>query len=193
MGVDVFDLPPRGIPASERGQEQALPSQVLECIRNRHGLEEFAGGRQLLDPEYGLHEPEGGYGGGGEGLLFPGLRLLHAEPPVIGVDDFFTPGECDEYVSRSVSPPPAAPASEGAAGGKGPHMQRSATLGADVDAVAQVRKDGGMWRGSSGKHAVVVLGESFVGFLGSWLRGSWIGTRFCTVAVGGLRLLLISA
>lgn len=150
MGVDVFDLPPRGIPASERGQEQALPSQVLECIRNRHGLEEFAGGRRLLDPEYGTHETaeEGEKKvkkrreGGGKGLLFPGLRLLHAEPPVISVDDFFTPGECDEYVSRSLSPPPpAAPAAAGAAGEEtGPHMQRSATLGADVDAVAQVRR-----------------------------------------------------
>lgn len=38
-------------------------------------------------------------------MLFPGLRLLHAEPIVIGVDDFFTPEECDEYISRSVSPP----------------------------------------------------------------------------------------
>lgn len=143
MGVDVFDLPPTGIPASERGQEQALPPQVLECIRSRHGLEEFAGGRRILDPEY-THETDAQEDdekreGGGEGLLFPGLRLLHAEPPVIGVDDFFTPGECDEYVSRSLSPPPAAPASAGAAGENGPHMQRSATLGADVDAVAQVR------------------------------------------------------
>eukprot|EP00903_Cladosiphon_okamuranus_P015175 g14029.t2 len=147
MGVDVFDLPPRGIPASERGQEQALPSQVLECIRNRHGLEEFAGGRRLLDPKYGTDEDGGGGGGGGgegsgggAGLLFPGLRLLHAEPPVVGVDDFFTAGECEECISRSVSPPPpaTAPAPAGrAVGEKGPHMQRSATLGADVDAVAQ--------------------------------------------------------
>ncbi|CAN0054991.1 unnamed protein product, partial [Hapterophycus canaliculatus] len=36
-------------------------------------------------------------------LLFPGLRLLHAEPPVVGVDNFFTSEECDAYVSRSVS------------------------------------------------------------------------------------------
>ncbi|CAN0195750.1 unnamed protein product, partial [Ectocarpus sp. 13 AM-2016] len=88
--------------------------------------------------------------GGGDGtaaksrLLFPGLRLLHAEPPVIGVSDFFTDEECDEYISRSVAPPPPAAVTSGAAAGagaaatgSGPHMQRSATLGADVDAVAQ--------------------------------------------------------
>jgi len=156
MGVDVFDLPPRGIPASERGQEQALPAQVLQCIRKRHGLEEFAGGRRLLDPEYGNSDDEtaetastsasasvsddGGASPVRGGLLFPGLRLLHAEPPVIGVDDFFSSQECDEYISRSLSPPPPTPAS--AAGGTGPHKQRSATLGADVDAVAQVRRRG---------------------------------------------------
>ena len=145
MGVDVFDLPPRGIPASERGQEQALPAQVLSCIRDRHGLEEFAGGHRLLDPEYGKparssDEDESDSPAGG--LLFPGLRLLHAEPPVIGVDDFFSSQECDEYVSRSVSPtpPPPASASGGAGGAAGPHKQRSATLGADVDAVAQVSR-----------------------------------------------------
>lgn len=170
MGVDVFDMPPRGIPASERGQEQALPSQVLECIRNRHGLEEFAGGRRLLDPEYahdkaadGEKTREGGDGNAAcKGLLFPGLRLLHAEPPVIGVDDFFTPEECDEYVSRSVSPTPAAPAA-GAAGTAGPHMQRSATLGADVDAVAQV----GMREASDSSEKV--CGRSY-GFVSSYLN-----------------------
>ncbi|CAN0015056.1 unnamed protein product [Ectocarpus sp. 12 AP-2014] len=176
MGVDVFDLPAGGIPASERGQQEALPPQVLECIRGRHGLQEFAGGRRLLDPEYYGADGEAGDAalagsssssrspaaaaaaavGGGEKkeggddtaaksrLLFPGLRLLHAEPPVIGVSDFFTDEECDEYISRSVSPPPPAAVTSGeaagvgaAATGSGPHMQRSATLGADVDAVAQ--------------------------------------------------------
>ncbi|CAM9917356.1 unnamed protein product [Ectocarpus sp. 4 AP-2014] len=174
MGVDVFDLPAGGIPASERGQQEALPPQVLECIRGRHGLQDFAGGRRLLDPEYYGTDGEAGgaaltgsssssgspaaaaaaVGGekkeGGDGtaakrrLLFPGLRLLHAEPPVIGVSEFFTDEECDDYISRSVSPPPPAAVTSGegagaaaAATGSGPHMQRSATLGADVDAVAQ--------------------------------------------------------
>lgn len=164
MGVDVFDLPPGGIPASERGQQQALPSQVLGCIRERHGLQEFGGGRRLLDPEYDDDQDstemaaDAGSGDGSgssssKGLLFPGLRLLHAEPPVIGVDDFFTPEECDQYVSRSLSPSPSSPpppssqASSSSSsssgvdvdGGNGPHKQRSATLGADVDAVAQVK------------------------------------------------------
>lgn len=78
----MFDLPPRGIPASERGQEQALPSQVLECIRSRHGLEEFAGGHLLLDPEYGPAEAAASGGTAvseeddeGRGLLFPGMYL----------------------------------------------------------------------------------------------------------------------
>ncbi|CAM9678825.1 unnamed protein product [Ectocarpus fasciculatus] len=166
MGVDVFDLPAGGIPASERGQQEALPPQVLECIRERHGLQEFAGGRRLLDPEYygegsltgssssssgspgaaaaavaaqSGEKEERGDGAAKSRLLFPGLRLLHAEPPVIGVSGFFTDEECDEYISRSVSPPPAAVTSGAgaAATGGGPHMQRSATLGADVDAVAQ--------------------------------------------------------
>lgn len=92
--------------------DMALPScsKVLECIRHRHGLPEFAGGRVLLDPEYEYDEnatfaASEDNGGEGRGLLFPGLRLLHAEPIVIGVDDFFTPEECDDYISRSVSPP----------------------------------------------------------------------------------------
>lgn len=87
-----------------------LASQVLECIRHRHGLQEFAGGRLLLDPEYEYDETAGSTSvvednSGNKGLLFPGLRLLHVEPIVIGVDDFFTPEECDDYISRSVSPP----------------------------------------------------------------------------------------
>lgn len=164
MGVDVFDLPAGGVQARERGQGHALPPQVLQCIRDRHGLPDFAGGRRSLDAAYEAEEArvEGGrQGTGDEGepslppppppLLFPGLRLLHAEPPVIGVDDFFTPEECDEYISRSLGPPPQpSPAAAtgggvvlgsggGNGGGGGPHMQRSATLGADVDAVAQVR------------------------------------------------------
>lgn len=161
MGVDVFELPAGGVTASEEGQQNALPLQVLECIRERHGMPEFAGGRRLLDAEYevgGLLGTEGGHQerpadllADRRPLLFPGLRLLHAEPPVVGVDNFFTAQECDEYVSRSVSPPPTAPGTgdatgggSGRVGGGGPHMQRSATLGADVDAVAQVRGSSGL-------------------------------------------------
>lgn len=96
--------------------DACLAFQVLECIRHRHGLQEFAGGRLLLDPEYEFDEtaesaPDAAASAsedndqeGDKGLLFPGLRLLHAEPIVIGVDDFFTPEECDDYISRSVSP-----------------------------------------------------------------------------------------
>ena len=176
MGVDVFDLPPGGVSAKETSQQDALPPQVLDCIRDRHGFLEFAGGMRLLDTAYlegavgagagedattaaageavatdgPLETLEGrgelSVGGGGREspppLLFPGLRLLHAEPPVIGVDDFFTAEECDQYISRSLSPPPssqAAGAEGGGGGGGGAHKQRSATLGADVDAVAQVK------------------------------------------------------
>lgn len=52
MGVDVFDLPPGGVPASELGQQIALPFQVLQTIRGRYGFPEFAGGRRLLDAAY---------------------------------------------------------------------------------------------------------------------------------------------
>lgn len=52
MGVDVFDLPAGGVPASESGQQTALPFQVLQTIRGRHGLPEFAGGQHLLDAVY---------------------------------------------------------------------------------------------------------------------------------------------
>lgn len=167
MGVDVFDLPPGGVAARDEGQQYALPMQVLECIRDRHGMPEFGGGRQVLDRKYTSSDDTMSASAVESGpddsevkqqkppgelptddhhpLLFPGLRLLHAEPPVLGVDDFFTPEECDEYISRSLSPPPPAARSgetaRGAGGGGeglGPHMQRSATLGADVDAVAQV-------------------------------------------------------
>ena len=33
--------------------------------------------------------------------LFPGIRLLHADPVVFEVEDFFTPEECDAYVAMS--------------------------------------------------------------------------------------------
>lgn len=33
--------------------------------------------------------------------LFPGIRLLHADPVVFEVEDFFTPEECDAYIAMS--------------------------------------------------------------------------------------------
>lgn len=87
-----------------------------------------------------IHSEDDAVPGSGR-LMFPGLRLLHAEPPVIGVDDFFTHEECDHYIAMSTDAMKSGQAKKGsktAPGEGGPHMQRSATLGADVDAVAQV-------------------------------------------------------
>lgn len=51
--------------------------QVLHRVRGRHGF-------NLFDDK-----------------LFPGIRLLHADPVVFEVEDFFTPEECDTYVAMS--------------------------------------------------------------------------------------------
>ena len=110
---------------------------MLECIRRRHGLTEFAGGRLLLDPEYENEHGESATSATASedenrerrGLLFPGLRLLHAEPIVIGVDDFFTPDECDDYVARSASPPMREYVSRA---GMGPFEQPAALDSAEV-------------------------------------------------------------
>lgn len=51
--------------------------QVLNRIRERHGFEGF------------------------DHKLFPGIRLLHADPVVFEVENFFTPQECDAYVAMS--------------------------------------------------------------------------------------------
>lgn len=103
-------------------------------------MPEFGGGRRLLDEAYEMSPTTDQ---SVTRLMFPGMRLLHAEPPVVGIDDFFTSDECDDYITRSLSPPPppqqlAGQKGKGGGEGSGPHMQRSATLGADVDAVAQV-------------------------------------------------------
>lgn len=42
----------------------------------------------------GLHESQPGLN-----LSFPGLKILHLDPPVITVDNFFTDAECDEYLA----------------------------------------------------------------------------------------------
>lgn len=60
---------------------RVLPcAQVLNRIRERHGFK--------LDLD-----------------LFPGIRLLHADPVVFEVEDFFTSEECDAYVAMSTEAP----------------------------------------------------------------------------------------
>lgn len=51
--------------------------QVLKRVRERHGFEGF------------------------DDKLFPGIRLLHADPVVFEVENFFSPQECDAYVAMS--------------------------------------------------------------------------------------------
>lgn len=51
--------------------------QVLDRIRERHGFKSF------------------------NDKLFPTIRLLHADPVVLEVEDFFTPKECETYVKMS--------------------------------------------------------------------------------------------
>lgn len=126
---------------------------MLECIRERHGLPEFAGGHRIVDPEYVRDEAaaaadsfsfsysDARAGGGGrrkrrsrprgEAFPFPGLRLLHAEPIVIGVDDFFTSEECDEYVAKSMAHTPLREFVSSA--GMGPFEQPEAALGGGGD------------------------------------------------------------
>lgn len=51
--------------------------QVLVQVRERHGFKSF------------------------NDKLFPTIRLLHGDPVVFEVEDFFTPEECDTYVRMS--------------------------------------------------------------------------------------------
>jgi hypothetical protein len=60
---------------------------------------------------------------------FSELRVLHVDPLVIAIDDFFTNAECDRYVSMS-----KAPASKNS---NAPLMTRSKTVGKDALAKAQ--------------------------------------------------------
>ncbi len=53
-------------------------------------------------------------------LNYPGLRVLHLDPPVLTVDNFFSPEECDEFHALHASP-----ADEGAAH----ELAQSATFG----------------------------------------------------------------
>ena len=58
---------------------------------------------------------------------FPDFRVLHVDPLVLAVEDFFTDEECDRYVKMS-----EAPSSK-----NGPQMTRSKTVGKDALAKAQ--------------------------------------------------------
>ncbi|CAM9615876.1 unnamed protein product [Scytosiphon promiscuus] len=56
---------------------EGLPQEVINQIRERHGFEHF------------------------DETMFPGIRLLHADPVVFEVENFFTPQECNAYVAMS--------------------------------------------------------------------------------------------
>lgn len=60
---------------------------------------------------------------------FSEFHVLHADPLVISIDNFFTDEECDRYVAMS-----EAPASKSASA---PEMTRSKTVGKDANAKAQ--------------------------------------------------------
>ncbi|CAN0085524.1 unnamed protein product [Ectocarpus sp. 6 AP-2014] len=59
------------------GKATDFPVEVADRIRERHGFEHF------------------------DEKLFPGIRLLHADPVVFEVEGFFTPQECDAYIAMS--------------------------------------------------------------------------------------------
>ena len=59
---------------------------------------------------------------------FTDFHVLHVDPLVISIDDFFTNDECDRYVSMSEAPSKSSSA---------PEMTRSKTVGKDANAKAQ--------------------------------------------------------
>ncbi len=59
---------------------------------------------------------------------FTDFHVLHVDPLVISIDDFFTHDECDRYISMSEAPSKSSSA---------PEMTRSKTVGKDADAKAQ--------------------------------------------------------
>ncbi|CAM9756409.1 unnamed protein product, partial [Chrysoparadoxa australica] len=107
-----------------------LPPRILETLQ---GVEE-PGGAELTNEAVDKLRLLHGFANFPEAAeanaAFPGVRVLHWEPLVIGVEDFFTNEECDAFIAMSVEEP-----SESSA--LAPHKQRSATLGTDAEARAQ--------------------------------------------------------
>lgn len=73
---------------------------------------------------------------------FEKLRVLHVDPLVLAVDDFFTDEECDRYVDMSLSPPALSSPADGSDTDVGAHQlenfqTRSKTVGKDAAAKSQ--------------------------------------------------------
>ncbi|KAG7349274.1 procollagen-proline,2-oxoglutarate-4-dioxygenase [Nitzschia inconspicua] len=70
---------------------------------------------------------------------FEKLRVLHIDPLVLAIDDFFTEEECDRYVEMSLSPPTTT--NDDVSGEDAPHLEkfqtRSKTVGKDDAAKSQ--------------------------------------------------------
>ena len=103
MGVDVFDLPPGGVSAKETSQQDALPPQVLDCIRDRHGFLEFAGGMRLLDTAY--LEGAVGAGAGEDATTAAAGEAVATDGPLETLEGR---GELSVGGGGRESPPPAA-------------------------------------------------------------------------------------
>ncbi|CAM9612529.1 unnamed protein product [Choristocarpus tenellus] len=78
VGVEKYGLPSGGRPIAEA----PFPSEVLQQIREKHGFLDFDASADT----------------------FPGMRLLHADPVVLEIENFFTNEECDNYIAMSVDP-----------------------------------------------------------------------------------------
>mmetsp|Transcript_23942 Transcript_23942/g.33606 ORF Transcript_23942/g.33606 Transcript_23942/m.33606 type:complete len:447 (-) Transcript_23942:2685-4025(-) len=63
---------------------------------------------------------------------FSKFRVLHVDPMILAIDDFFTPEECDKYIAMSEKPPKTKEAARDA-----PLQSRSKTVGKDALAKAQ--------------------------------------------------------
>lgn len=59
---------------------------------------------------------------------FEKFKILHVDPLVVSVEDFFTDGECDRYIAMSEAPPSHVDS---------PLQSRSKTVGKDVNAQSQ--------------------------------------------------------
>ena len=126
---------PRLLPSVMRTIEAELPPSASSAAE----ADSSTGGSPLPPPMQGrLAAVHGfpnfdGVGSGATDCRFPGIRVLHAEPPVLCVDDFFTPEECDRYIALSL----AADDESGGVGGTRSVRVQSKTLGKDADAAAQ--------------------------------------------------------